>query len=250
MTQGNMARTGHTVVGVFDTAGQAEQTINDLKIAGFTPDSISVVTKDRQEQHDLVEATGNDAGKGTLTGSLGGGTLGAVIGWLLAGGTSLIPGIGPVIAAGIFAATVTGAVVGGAVGGITGALAGSGIPHTEATEYEEHVRGGRTLVSVNAANGNLLEAAMDVFERNGASNTRYYDLSQPGAGRTFTPGANSTAPIDPAVEAVDQYNTTPRAGYDTTAPDVYPGPTLDPTLDQPIDRPLDNDRNVPPPRSI
>ena len=133
----------------------------------------------------MIEATGNEAGQGTLVGSLGGGTLGAVLGWLLAGGTALIPGIGPVVAAGVFGATISGALIGGALGGITGALAGSGIPETEASEYEEHVKGGRTLVTVNAANGTLLEAAMDVFERNNATNTRYYDLSQPGAGRDF-----------------------------------------------------------------
>ncbi len=194
MTVENNARQGHTVAGVFDSAAQAEQAINDLKIAGFTPQSISVVTKDKTEQRDLIETTGNEAGQGTLVGSLGGGTLGAVLGWLLAGGASLIPGIGPVVAAGIFAATVSGAVIGGTLGGITGALAGSGIPETEATEYEEHVRGGRTLLTVNAANGLLLEAAMDVFERNGASNTRYYDVNQPGAGRTFAPGRTATTP--------------------------------------------------------
>ena len=196
MTQENLTRSGHTVVGVFDEVSQAEQAINDLKVAGFTPDSISVVTKDRTAQHDLTEATGNEAGQGTLVGSLGGGTLGAVLGWLLAGGTALIPGIGPVVAAGVFGATVSGALIGGTLGGITGALAGSGIPETEAAEYEEHVRGGRTLITVNAANGNLLEAAMDVFERNGATNTRYYDLSQPGVGHNFVQDNSRTMPVE------------------------------------------------------
>jgi len=199
MTVDNIRKTGHTVVGVFDEVAQAESAINDLKIAGFTPDSISVITKDRNNQRDLDTASGNDAAQGALVGSLGGGTLGAVLGWLLAGGTALIPGVGPVIAAGVFGATVGGALIGGTLGGITGALAGSGVPEDEAAEYEEHVKGGRTLVSVNAANGQLLEAAMDVFERNNASSTRYYDLSNPGPGRSFTrneTGATSSYVVD------------------------------------------------------
>jgi len=174
------------VVGVFEDPADAEHAINDLKVAGFTPDSISVVAKDRNTQRDLTEASGNEAGQGALVGSLGGGTLGAVLGWLLAGGTALIPGVGPVIAAGVFGATVGGALIGGTLGGITGALAGAGVPEEEAAEYGEHVKGGNSLVTAQAANGELMGAAMDVFERNNAVSTRYYDLSNPGPGQTYS----------------------------------------------------------------
>ncbi len=178
--------TGHTVVGVFENPTDAEEAINGLKVAGFTPDSISVVAKDRTVQRDLTEASGNEAGQGALMGSLGGGTLGAVLGWLLAGGTALIPGVGPVIAAGVFGATVGGALIGGTLGGITGALAGAGIPEDEAAEYGEHVKSGNSLVTAQAANGQLMGAAMDVFDRNHAVSTRYYDLSKPGPGHAYT----------------------------------------------------------------
>ncbi|HEX2910596.1 MAG TPA: general stress protein [Chloroflexia bacterium] len=208
MTQGNTMNTGHTVVAVFDDVANAERAINDLKVSGFTPESISVVTKDRTTQRDLNEATGNQAGQGALVGSLGGGTLGAVIGWLLAGGTALIPGIGPVVAAGIFGATVGGALIGGTLGGITGALAGAGVPEEEAGEYEEHVRSGRTLLTVSAANGQLLEAAMDVFNRNGATNVRYYDLNTPG------PGQNYQGQVTDAVNTNSDYMTVNGPGAD------------------------------------
>jgi len=184
-------KTGHTVVGVFENPADAEQAINDLKVAGFTPDSISVVAKDRTVQRDLTEASGNEAGQGALVGSLGGGTLGAVLGWLLAGGTALIPGVGPVIAAGVFGATVGGALIGGTLGGITGALAGAGVPEDEAAEYGEHVKSGNSLVTAQAANGALMGSAMDVFERNNAVSTRYYDLSNPGPGQTYSRSAKT-----------------------------------------------------------
>jgi len=199
MTQTNDTKYGQTVVGVFEDVTTAERAINDLKVAGFTPDTISVVTKDRTDQHNLDDVAGNKAGEGALVGALGGGTLGAVLGWLLAGGAALIPGVGPVIAAGIFGATVTGALVGGALGSISAALVGQGIPEDEAAEYEEHVRGGRTLLSIKAANGQLLESALDVFDRNGATGIRYYNEGQTGPGRVYTRGTMTETSSDSAV---------------------------------------------------
>ncbi len=181
-----------SIVGVFNSVGSAEGAINDLKVAGFTPDSISVVTKEKDEQQALEAASGNRAGEGALIGSLGGGTLGAVIGWLLAGGTALIPGVGPVIAAGIFGATAAGALVGGAIGGIGTALAGQGIPEDEAQEYEEHVREGRTLLTVKASNGQMLGNALDIFDRNEATGVRYYNEGQSGPGQVYSRGSMST----------------------------------------------------------
>lgn len=226
MTQEYTARTGHTVVGVFDGVAQAEQAINDLKVAGFTPDSISVVTKDRSINVPEGVDTGNEAAQGALVGSLGGGTLGAVLGWLLAGGTALIPGIGPVIAAGVFGATAAGALIGGTLGGITGALAGSGVPEDEAAEYEEHVRGGRTLVTVSAANGHQLEAATNIFDRNDATGTRYYDVAQPGPGRTYVPG-EVAAVRDINNQDIDNtpggYKVDPLSTHTVTQPGKDPG---------------------------
>lgn len=206
-------KTGHTVVGVFDNPTDAEEAINGLKVAGFTPDSISVVAKDRAVQRDLTEASGNEAGQGALVGSLGGGTLGAALGWLLAGGTALIPGVGPIIAAGVFGATVGGALIGGTLGGITGALAGAGIPEDESAEYGEHVKSGNSLVTAYAANGELLEAATDVFDRNHALSTRHYDLSKPGPGTVYTrPETAGTGYAD------DNYPTDTTTGGEYTEP--------------------------------
>jgi uncharacterized membrane protein len=206
MDRVNTSPTGQTVVGVFDDVASAERAINDLKIAGFAPDSISVVTRDRREQATLTEATGNRADEGAIAGALGGGTLGAVLGWLLAGGTALIPGIGPVVAAGVFGATVTGALVGGALGSVASALVGQGIPDEEAHEYEEHVRGGRTLLTVTAANGQLLQNALDIFDRNNATGVRYYNQGQTGPGRVYSRG--------------DIGDTTTRTEFDSTDTNV------------------------------
>jgi hypothetical protein len=167
---------GQTIIGVFDNVDDATAAINDLKVAGFTPDSISVLTRNRDANNTLVEETeGNEAAKGALSGALGGGTLGAVLGWLLAGGTALVPGIGPIVAAGVLGATITGALVGGSLGSLANALAGAGIPEEQAVEYEEHVKGGRTIVSAFAPTGLMSQSAHDVFERHSATNIRDYN---------------------------------------------------------------------------
>lgn len=204
MTQANNLNRlgGQTVVGVFDDVTAAEHAINDLKVTGFTPDSISVITRNRDANNRLLQETeGNEAGQGALSGALGGGTLGAVLGWLLAGGTALIPGVGPIIAAGVLGATVTGALVGGSLGSIASALAGSGIPEEHAQEYEAHIRGGRTLVSANAPTGLLVQNARDVFERNGAVDVRDY--------------GDNTATTNYATPVATQTTTTTTQTYDT-----------------------------------
>ena len=74
-----------------------------------------------------------------------------------------IPGVGPLVAAGWLATTLAGAATGAAAGGIVGALVKSGVPHEEAEVYEEGVRRGGTLVSVQADETDVpkVEAILD-----------------------------------------------------------------------------------------
>ena len=212
-------RGNRTVVGMFDHINQAETAINDLKLAGFTPDSISVVTRSKPatEVAENEDNVPNEAGQGALAGVIGGGTLGAVLGWLLAGGTALIPGIGPVVAAGIFGATVSGALIGGALGGVSGALVGQGVPQEEAEEYESYMKDGRTLVTVRPANGQQIEAVYDVFNRNGANMVRRYviNMAQPELSAARAEAATGSPPSPDNYRSGDTY-------LDDFAPDKEP----------------------------
>lgn len=222
-----------TVVGMFDHIDQAETAINDLKLAGFTPDSISVVTRSKPAT-EVVETEAdepNDAGQGALAGAIGGGTLGAVLGWLLAGGTALIPGIGPVVAAGIFGATLSGALIGGTLGGVSGALVGQGVPQEEAEEYESYMKDGRTLVTVRPANGQQVEAVYDVFNRNGANMVRRYVINMPQPSLAATEAESATS-------ALDNYRN------DNTYVDEY-SPDVE-TRTRPTPEQQDRDNNLPP----
>ena len=169
-------QTRDLAVAVFDDRDDAERAINGLRDAGFEPDQISVMARDRDEAGRLAEDTGTEAGTGAATGALTGGLLGGVAGWLIGIGALAIPGVGPIIAAGPLAAALGGAALGAAGGGLIGALTGAGVPEEEARYYEDRFKSGGILLTVNAP-GRYDEAA-DVLRDHGG-----HDYER-GMGRT------------------------------------------------------------------
>jgi hypothetical protein len=148
----------NTVVGLFDSMTAAQDAVRALKDAGFSGSDISLVANDLGGTYGKSLKT--TKGDNTASGAAGGATAGAVlggIGGLLVGlGALVIPGIGPVIAAGPLAAGLAaivgagaGAVAGGVAGGLLGALIDLGVPKEEAEYYAEGVRRGGALVSVH-----------------------------------------------------------------------------------------------------
>jgi Heat induced stress protein YflT domain len=154
-----------TVAALFQNRQDAETAINALKANGFRGDQIGIAMRDRTAQGELIEETGSKAAEGAVTGAVGGGLLGGIAGFLIGIGALAIPGIGPVVSAGVLTATLgtvgataaVGAGVGAAAGGIVGALVGLGIPEEEARYLETGFREGRTLVTVNT-NNRVMEA--------------------------------------------------------------------------------------------
>ena len=196
-TTGSIDR--RTVVGVFDGPNRAEAALNGLKDAGFTPEQVSVVARDTRESRDLVETTEMGAAEtagvttsgvqsgdsvdtteagtktaGSATGGVLGGIAGGVLGWLAGFGALTIPGLGPIVAAGVLATTLGGMAAGAVAGGLVGALVGAGIPEDEARGYEVHIRDGRILLAVNAASAEQAVQAWNVFDRHGGANVRAY----------------------------------------------------------------------------
>jgi hypothetical protein len=161
------------VAALFTNTADGERAINALKAAGVTAAQIGVAMRDRNAQGTIIEETGTRATKGAVTGAVGGGLLGGLAGFLVGIGALAIPGIGPVVSAGVLttalgtvgATAATGAAVGGTVGGLAGALVGMGIPHEEAKYFDAGFRKGGMLVTVNAPN-RAAEVAQ-ILERNG-----------------------------------------------------------------------------------
>lgn len=148
-----------TVVGLFDSLGEAESATRDLITAGYSRDDIGLLASDatgewsRYKTSALEGATpmstlegaaptskemGSGVGTGTIVGGVGG---------LLVGLTELaIPGIGWLAAAGTIATTVLGAGMGAAAGGLLTAVEKLGVPKDKTGYYAEAVRRGGTLV--------------------------------------------------------------------------------------------------------
>jgi len=188
-----------SVVGLFDTQTEAQSVLQDLVDHGFTRESISLVANNADKSYGDHDTTGTTTGAtaastGTGSAAVHGAETGAVVGGiagLLVGLTPLlIPGIGPIVAAGTLATILTGAGIGAVAGGLIGALTHIGVPHEEAEYYNEGVRRGGTLVLVNTPD-NLVDTAVDIFHKHGA-----VDIEQRG----------------------EQYRETGFTGYDAAAP--------------------------------
>lgn len=134
----------------------ARTVVDDLQASGLPEDDIGVISPswnqpmenaDTENADDIIDRDrdGVDdrneaAGKGA---AIGGG-----VGFLAGLGAMLLPGIGPVMAAGWVASAMTAALAGGAAGGIIGALSQVGVSENDATGYLEGVRRGGTLVTI------------------------------------------------------------------------------------------------------
>jgi hypothetical protein len=147
---------------------QAEAIVNDLKVAEFADDDISVLFPDKTGTSDFAHEQHTKAPEGALTGASAGGVVGGTLGWLAGIGMLTIPGVGPFVAAGPIMVALSGAAVGAAVGGIAGALVGMGIPEYEAKRYEGKIKAGNILISAHCDSADKSKRAKEIFEHSGA----------------------------------------------------------------------------------
>ena len=157
------------VFGIYANAAQAERAVDALMAAGFTSADISVLLPDTQSTHEFAHHKDTKAPEGTAVGVTAGGAIGGVLGVLAGIGALVIPGVGPLIAAGPIMAGLAGLGVGGAVGGLVGALMGMGIPEYEAKRYEGRVKEGGTLLSVHCDTSEQVSRAKDLLKGTGAA---------------------------------------------------------------------------------
>ncbi len=158
---------GNVVVGVFATREEAQRAVEDLQRAGFDLDSVGFASQDHSAEAEEIpvediEEMNEDATAGAVSGVAAGGLLGGLLG---AGASLLIPGVGPVVAAGILAAGVAG---GAFAGGVVGPFVSMGIPEEEAQYYDREFRAGRSIIAVNA--GNRQSEAREILRATGATN--------------------------------------------------------------------------------
>lgn len=161
------------VFGIAKSESQAIAMADNLKVAGFSENDISVLFPDKQGSKDFAHEQHTKAPEGAATGAGSGAILGGALGWMVGIGALAIPGLGPFIAAGPIMAALAGAAGGAAAGGLTGALIGMGIPEYEAKRYEGKVKDGNILLSVHTEDSNERNRAKKILEDGGAVDISY-----------------------------------------------------------------------------
>ncbi|MEO8521358.1 MAG: hypothetical protein ABI603_08350 [Acidobacteriota bacterium] len=128
--------------------------------AGVPHDSISVVSRNHDE--DTALAAGMDATPGAeLEDSRTAGRLGELSGYVLAAIALVLPGVGPIVAAGPLSAGL-GEAAGHAAGGLASALSEAGLPEDRAEALQRAVADGAVLIAVHTTETSapLIRAAM------------------------------------------------------------------------------------------
>jgi hypothetical protein len=170
-----MAGKNTAVYGIFATRDLAEFAVDQLLLAGFRNEDVSVLMQDNVGTKDFAHEKRTKAPEGATSGVLAGGVVGGTLGLLAGIGAIAIPGLGPFIAAGPIMGALAGAGSGGVVGGLIGALVGMGIPEYEAKRYEGLVKQGGILLSVHCDSGEWVSRAKDILK-----NTAAEDISSAG----------------------------------------------------------------------
>ncbi len=158
-----------TAAALFSDPAQAQQAVHDLKQAGFRGEDIGVALRDRDAEGTLRAETGAEAAADIGQDAASGGLLGGLIGLLVGSAALAIPGLGPVVAGGVFASVLGSTAVGAGLGVVGGGIIGT-LVHLGLTEHEAHYfatgfQKGGVLVTVHPG-GRGDEAAI-ILARNG-----------------------------------------------------------------------------------
>jgi len=162
-------RTRAVLVAVFDDRMEAERAVDELEQVGFSHHDIGFALRgsDVVRGGMLTDAVGAKDDRGMVTGAVTGGLVGGLIG---AAAALVVPGVGPVLAAGVLATSLGYAGAGMAIGGILGAMTGAGLSEEEARYYEKQFHAGKAIVTVDAR-GRDLEVA-EILRKHGGYDMR------------------------------------------------------------------------------
>ena len=155
------------VLGLYSTPSAAAAGARALHALGVARDQISVVSRNHDEAGALAEQM--DASPGAdIEDSRPAARLGELGGQVLAAIALVMPGIGPIVAAGPLSADL-GEAVGHAAGGLASVLAGAGVPQARADALQREVERGSVLVAIHVTSGHT-PAIVEALTATGAVN--------------------------------------------------------------------------------
>lgn len=146
------------VAAFFRTRAEGEAARNKLLAGGFTPGEVSVLAGDARGAG-LAGGQSEPAPEAYLT---------DVIGIAVEAMALLVPGAGPLVAAGPLAGAIRQMKTGAASGGIAGILRDHGISEQQAAHYAEGIGRGGALVTVHDVTEEAQNKARAILEQSGA----------------------------------------------------------------------------------
>src|SRR5580704_17845667 len=139
------------VVAVYDAHAGAEEAVKELQTSGFDMKKLSIVGKNPHAEEHIVGFY--NAGDRIKSWGKTGAFWGGIWGLLFGAAFFVIPGIGPILAAGPVVAWIVGALEGavvvGGVGAIGAGLYSIGLPKDSVLEYEVALKTDRFLLMVH-----------------------------------------------------------------------------------------------------
>ncbi len=160
-----MMSASETVVAIYDGFENANAVLQALLDEGFLQRDVGLAVMNPNDvynkldfclkQFEIIDDEEN--GFGTLLASLGGA--------MYAPTSIVVPGVGPMVAAGPLVDLLGGG-TGGVMGGVTASLVHLGIPHHEAGYYAEAVTLGYALITVHIRTEKAMMIGLDILNRN------------------------------------------------------------------------------------
>jgi hypothetical protein len=166
------------VLGLFQSPAAAASAARAVHALGVTRDRISVVSRNHDEEGALAEQM--DATPGSdIEDSRPAARLGELSGQVLAAIALVMPGIGPIVAAGPLSAGL-GEAAGHVAGGVASVLRGAGVAEDRADALQQAVEAGSVLLGIHASAVDAA-AVRDALARSGATDIEVANWSDVNA---------------------------------------------------------------------
>jgi len=172
----------NSVIAMFDQHTQAEEAVKQLQQDGFDMKGLSIIGKDyHTDEHVVGYYT---AGERMKYWGKNGAFWGGIWGLLFGSAFFMIPGLGPIIAAGPVVAWIVGALEGAVVvGGVSAIGAGLysiGIPKKSILQYETSLKAGKFMLVIHGTPDEVTRAKA-ILSASGASETQLHLAEAPVA---------------------------------------------------------------------
>ena len=174
----------NSVVAVFSQHSAAEKAIRELKDGGFDIKKLAVVGRDYQTESDVVGFY-NTGDRMKFWGEWGA-FWGGLWGLLFGAAFLIIPGVGPVVAAGsvvsYIIAALEGAVVVGGLSALGAGLFSLGVPKNSVVKYETSIKAGKFVLVAHGTAEEVVKAR-DMLKTSGADEIDSYQPSTEAVAR-------------------------------------------------------------------